>query len=51
VLSDIRDKEKEESEEENESDLEDMASTPKRRKLAREKALNVSLQSGLNPTF
>ena len=44
-------KEEEESEEENESDLEGMAPTPKRRKLAREKALKVSLQSGRYPTF
>ena len=43
--------ESEESEEENESDLEGMAPTPKRRKLAREKTLKVSLQSGWYPTF
>ena len=43
--------ESEQSEEEDESDLEGMAPTPKRRKLAREKALKVSLQSGLYLTF
>ena len=56
MLSDICDEEEEEeeseqSEEEDESDLEGMAPTPKRRKLARGKALKVSLQSGLYPPF
>ena len=37
----------EEEEEEEESDMEGMAPTPKRRKLAREKALKNSLGSGL----
>ena len=41
----------EEEEEEGESELEGMAPTPKRRKLARETALKVSLQSGLYPVF
>ena len=55
MLSDVCDEEEEEeseqSEEEDESDLEGMAPTPKRRKLARGKALKVSLQSGLYPPF
>ena len=56
VLFDICDKEEEEeeseeSEEKNESDLEGMAPAPKRCKLVREKALKVSLQSGLYLTF
>ena len=38
-------------EEEEESDLEGTAPTPKRRKLAREKALTNSLGSGLYPVF
>ena len=41
----------EEEEEEGESQLEDMAPTPKRRKLARETALKVSLRSRLYPVF
>ena len=41
----------EEEEEEEESDLESTAPTPKRRKLAREKALTNSLGSGLYPVF
>ena len=43
--------EDEEEEEEEESDLEGTAPTPKRRKLAREKALTNSLGSGLYPVF
>ena len=46
-----QEEEGEEEEEEGESDLDGKAPTPKRRKLAREKALKVSLQSGLYPTF
>ena len=41
----------EEEVEEEESDLEGTAPTPKRRKLAREKALTNSLGSGLYPVF
>ena len=41
----------EEEQEEGESELEGMAPTPKRRKLARETALKVSLQSGLYHVF
>ena len=43
--------EEDEEEEEEESDLEGTAPTPKRRKLAREKALTNSLGSGLYPVF
>ena len=45
------DEEEEEEEEEEESDLEGTAPTPKRRKLAREKALPNSFGSGLYPVF
>ena len=41
--------EEQEEEEEEESDLEGTVPTPKRRKLAREKALTNSLGSGLYP--
>ena len=41
----------EEEDDEEESDLEGTAPTPKRRKLAMEKALKNSLESGLYPIF
>ena len=51
VSAESFDEEEDEEEEEEESDLEGMAPTPKRRKLAREKALTNSLGSGLYPVF
>ena len=48
---DGEEEEEEEEEKEEESDLEGTAPTPKRRKLAREKALTNTLGSGLRPVF